>query len=248
MAGSSRKVNVEVALSGEAKYKQAISELNAANKTMGAELKRLSAEYQGNSDSLEFLTQKGEGLQTMLDQQKEKVQQLREAVKWAAQEYGEASTKTQGYAAQSVLDGEQVYHIRAGRPGFKQADGDAAIPAGQPEDLGQRPRTFLILTSEMLGEENGGLGRGILESFLATLPGRRGLWRLALLNGAVKLATEPGPALGMLQKLADQGIGLLVHDASLAHFGLAHALQAGRSSGMGEIASSAEEADKVVRL
>ena len=25
----------------------------------------------------------------------------------------------QGYAAQSVLDGEQVYHIRAGRPGFK---------------------------------------------------------------------------------------------------------------------------------
>ena len=100
MAGSSRKVNVEVALSGEAKYKQAISELNAANKTMGAELKRLSAAYQGNSDGLEFLTQKGTGLQTMLDQQKEKVQQLREAVKWAAQEYGEASTKTQGYAAQ----------------------------------------------------------------------------------------------------------------------------------------------------
>ena len=100
MAGSSRKVNVEVALSGEAKYKQAISELNAANKTMGAELKRLSAEYQGNSDSLDFLTKKGEGLQTMLDQQKEKVSQLQDAVKWAAQEYGEASTKTQGYAAQ----------------------------------------------------------------------------------------------------------------------------------------------------
>lgn len=100
MAGSSRKVNVEVALSGEAKYKQAISELNAANKTMGAELKRLSAEYQGNSDSLDFLTKKGEGLQTMLDHQKEKVAQLQEAVKWAAQQYGEASTKTQSYAAQ----------------------------------------------------------------------------------------------------------------------------------------------------
>lgn len=100
MAGSSRKVNVEVALSGEAKYKQAISELNAANKTMGAELKRLSAEYQGNTDSMDFLTKKGEGLQTMLDHQKEKVTQLQEAVKWAAQQYGEASTKTQGYAAQ----------------------------------------------------------------------------------------------------------------------------------------------------
>lgn len=111
MAGSSRKVNVEVALSGEAKYKQAISELNAANKTMGAELKRLSAEYQGNSSSMDFLTQKGANLQTMLDQQKEKVQQLREAVKWAAQEYGEASTKTQGYAAQLASTETSVINL-----------------------------------------------------------------------------------------------------------------------------------------
>lgn len=114
MAGSSRKVNVEVALSGEAKYKQAISELNAANKTMGAELKRLSAEYKGNSDSMDYFAQKGEVLQNMLDQQKEKVSQLQEAVKWAAQEYGEASTKTQAYAAQlasaetSVINLEQA--------------------------------------------------------------------------------------------------------------------------------------------
>ena len=154
----------------------------------------------------------------------------------------------QGYSAQSVLDGEQVYHIRAERPGFAHADGGTAIRAGQPEGLGQRPRTFLILTSETLGEENGGLGRGILESFLATLPGRRGLWRLALLNGAVKLAAEPGPALGMLAKLAGMGIEILVHDASLAHFGLAHALQTGRCTSMSEIAANAEEADKVVRL
>lgn len=111
MAGNSRKVNVEVALSGEAKYKQAISELNAANKTMGAELKRLSAEYQGNSSSMDFLTQKGANLQTMLDQQKEKVQQLREAVKWAAQEYGEASTKTQGYAAQLASTETSVINL-----------------------------------------------------------------------------------------------------------------------------------------
>lgn len=100
MAGNSRKVNVEVAISGETKYKQAISELNAANKTMGAELKRLSAEYQDNSSSIDFLTQKGSSLQSMLDQQKEKVEQLKEAVKWAAQQYGEASTKTQSYATQ----------------------------------------------------------------------------------------------------------------------------------------------------
>ena len=154
----------------------------------------------------------------------------------------------QGYSAQSVLDGEQVWHIRADRPGAGQADGARIIRADQPDEPAQRSRTFLMLTSETLGEENGGLGRGILESFLATLPGRRGLWRLALLNGAVKLAAEPGPALGMLAKLAGTGIEILVHDASLAHFGLAHALQTGRCTSMSEIAASAEEADKVVRL
>ena len=100
MAESSRKVNVEVAISGEQKYKQAISELNAANKTLGAEMKRLAEEYKGNEDSMSFLTQKGEKLQDMLDHQREKIEQLKEAVKLSAQLYGEASTKTQSLAQQ----------------------------------------------------------------------------------------------------------------------------------------------------
>ena len=173
MAGSSRKVNVEVALSGEAKYKQAISELNAANKTMGAELKRLSAEYQGNSDSLDFLTKKGEGLQTMLDQQKEKVAQLQEAVKWAAQEYGEASTKTQSYAAQlasaetSVLNLEraiqdnnkavdqQIYstdaydrQIAVLNSELRELDSEMAAGADKTEILRQKNETLTAVLEE----------------------------------------------------------------------------------------------------
>lgn len=100
MAGKSRNVDVEVSISGEQKYKQAISELNAANKTLGAEMKRLAEEYKGNEDSMSFLTQKGEKLQDMLDHQREKIEQLREAVKLSAQLYGEASTKTQSLAQQ----------------------------------------------------------------------------------------------------------------------------------------------------
>lgn len=100
MAGNSRNVNVEVSISGEQKYKQAISELNSANKTLGAELNRLSEEYRGNEESMEFLTQKGEALQSMLDHQREKVQQLQEAVKLSAQLHGEASDKTQKLAQQ----------------------------------------------------------------------------------------------------------------------------------------------------
>ena len=143
MAGGSRKVNVEVARSGEAKYKQAISELNAANKTMGAEMKRLSAEFQGNSDSLEFLTQKGANLQTMLEQQKEKVAQLREAVKWAGQEYGEASTKTQNYAAQLANAETSVINLERAIEENVKAINDQAYSTQEYD------RQIAVLSSEL---------------------------------------------------------------------------------------------------
>ena len=143
MAGGSRKVNVEVALSGEAKYKQAISELNAANKTMGAEMKRLSAEFQGNSDSLDFLTQKGANLQTMLDQQREKVSQLQEAVKWAAQEYGEASTKTQNYAAQLANAETSVINLERAIEENVKAINDQAYSTQEYD------RQIAVLSSEL---------------------------------------------------------------------------------------------------
>lgn len=100
MAGKSRNVSVEVSISGEQKYKQAISEINSANKTLGAEMKRLAEEYKGNEDSMSFLTQKGEALESMLVNQKQKIEQLREAVKISAQIHGEASAKTQQLAQQ----------------------------------------------------------------------------------------------------------------------------------------------------
>ncbi len=100
MAGKSRNVSVEVSISGEQKYKQAISEINSANKTLGAEMKRLAEEYKGNEDSMSFLTQKGEALESMLTNQKQKIEQLREAVKISAQIHGEASAKTQQLAQQ----------------------------------------------------------------------------------------------------------------------------------------------------
>lgn len=96
---ATRKVGAQVELSGEKQYKQAISELNAANKTMRAEMSRLQTEYAENAKSSEFLTQKSQLLGDMLLRQQEKVKTLQAAVAHAAEEYGESSTRTQGYAA-----------------------------------------------------------------------------------------------------------------------------------------------------
>ena len=97
---ATRTVKARVELDGEKEYKQALSELNSGNKTLASEMRKLQAEYQGSSDSIEFLTKKGELLERQLLQQKDKVETLRKAVQQSAEKYGEADEKTQKWIRQ----------------------------------------------------------------------------------------------------------------------------------------------------
>ena len=92
-----RTVKARVELDGEKQYKQAISELSKGNAVLGSEMRKLQAEYKGNTESTEFLAKKGELLERQLLQQKDKVQTLRDALANAAQQYGESSDKTQDW-------------------------------------------------------------------------------------------------------------------------------------------------------
>lgn len=92
---ATRTVKARVELDGEKQYKQALSELQKGNQVLGSEMRKLQAEYKGNTESTEFLTKKGELLERQLLQQRDKVQTLRDALANAAQQYGESSDKTQ---------------------------------------------------------------------------------------------------------------------------------------------------------
>ena len=100
MPSTPRKVGARVELDGEKEYKQALQELNTGNKTLASEMRKLQAEYKGQTESTEFLTKKGELLDQMLLQQQDKVKKLREAVQQMAEKYGEADSKTQSYIQQ----------------------------------------------------------------------------------------------------------------------------------------------------
>ena len=92
---ATRTVKARVELDGEKQYKQAIADLNKGNQVLASEMRKLQAEYKGNTESTEFLTKKGELLERQLLQQKDKVQTLRDALAEAAQKYGESSAKVQ---------------------------------------------------------------------------------------------------------------------------------------------------------
>ena len=105
-------VGPRVEVDGLKEYKQAISELNASNKTLSAELRKLQAEYKGNEKDTEYLAKKGKILEDQLLRQKEKVEQLRAAMQESARINGEANTKTQQYAASLANAEAEVYNLQ----------------------------------------------------------------------------------------------------------------------------------------
>lgn len=94
---ATRTVKARVELDGEKQYKQALSELQKGNQVLSSEMRRLQAEYKGNTESTEFLTKKGELLERQLLQQRDKVETLRQALQNAAREYGESAAATQDW-------------------------------------------------------------------------------------------------------------------------------------------------------
>ena len=94
MADVTRGLKLQVKLDGEKEYKESLANLNAANKVLSTEMKKLQAEYAGNTQSAEYLTKAGELLEKQLYSQQEKVAKIRDRYNEAAEKLGESSTET----------------------------------------------------------------------------------------------------------------------------------------------------------
>ena len=95
-----RQVNTDFKVTGEEKLKRAIAEINNGTKVLNSEMRKLTAEYDGNNDSVEFLTQKYDILERQMLTQKDKVEALKQAVADSAAAYGEADSRTQNWIIQ----------------------------------------------------------------------------------------------------------------------------------------------------
>ncbi len=110
-------------------------------------------------------------------------------------------------------------------------------------------KTLVLLATDSLGQGDAGLGRHIVVNFIRTMKEMGDdLWRLVLLNGAVKLAVEGSEALPQLQELAGEGLGILVCGPCLKTFNLFEKKQVGELTSMMDIVTSMQMADKVISL
>ena len=164
-----------------------------------------------------------------------------------AAENVERFLRGRGYAVDRAKEGDGLWRLTA-RAGEGAAVGANPVRAETASGLGREAGTLVLITTESLGRGDEGLGKKLMTNFLATLPelGSR-LWRLVLLNGGVKLAARPGPALEALQSLAQSGVSVLVCGTRLAHYGLLEAKAVGETSNMLDIVTSLDLADKIIR-
>lgn len=132
-----RTVKARVELDGEAQYKQAMTELSKGNAVLGSEMRKLQAEYKGNSESTEFLTKKGELLERQLLQQKDKIQTLRDALANAAQQYGESAAETQDWQIKLNNAEAAQYDLEAAiRENNDALQGEEEVMAGLGDTVG----------------------------------------------------------------------------------------------------------------
>ena len=150
-----------------------------------------------------------------------------------------------GFSVATSQEGPDCWRISA-------TAGDAATAPQQAEQAAPaaegNSRTLVLITTETIGRGDDVLGGKLMGNFLATLPelGAR-LWRIVLINGGVKLASCPGPALDALKKMEAEGVSVLVCGTCLAHFGLLEAKAVGDTSNILDIVTSLDLAGKVIR-
>jgi selenium metabolism protein YedF len=121
-----------------------------------------------------------------------------------------------------------------------------AVPAGQ----GQAGKKIaVLLATDSLGKPDEVLGQHIVVNFIMKLKEMKDdLWRLILLNGAVKHTAAGSEGLPHLQELAQNGLGILVCGPCLKAFGLYEKNQVGEVTNMVDIITSMQLADKVISL
>ena len=120
MAG--KKIGIVLALDGERQFSQGVSNAKKESAMLNSELKKLSTEYKGNANSLEFLTKKQENLskqtesyQKRAESAKKGLENAQKVSQKAAQRYEELSKalkdaeKAQGNMQKSGKDGTKEY-------------------------------------------------------------------------------------------------------------------------------------------
>jgi selenium metabolism protein YedF len=155
-----------------------------------------------------------------------------------------------GYEVVAADKEGPVWKITA-RPGEVPAGEEAVLPSRDTRNRepNREDKTLVFITSPYVGTGDDVLGDKLMQNLISVLPelGEE-LWRIILLNGAVKLAIEGSPVLKQLQELEKKGVSILVCGTCLDFFDLLEKKRVGETTNMLDVVTSMQLADKVLRV
>jgi len=145
-----------------------------------------------------------------------------------------------------------LWSIAASKASGDAGDAPAKEEASRPAAGGCPvcvPKILVFLTTDTIGHGDDTLGSRLMGNFLATLPELGdALWRIILVNGAVKLTTASSPAVESLKKLEAAGVSILVCGTCLEFFKLMDQKAVGEVTNMLDVVTSQQVADKVITI
>lgn len=148
-----------------------------------------------------------------------------------------------GYGAKSEKYSDNGWRIVARR----SANAETETPV-DPAPSHDGAKTLVLLTADTLGRGDNDLGEKLMAMFLGNLSELgESLWRIVLLNGAVKLSATAGDSLKALKALEASGISILVCGTCLNHYGLLEQKQVGQTTNMMDVITSLGLAQKIIR-
>jgi len=159
-------IGPKLAIDGEAEFKKAIKGINSDMTVLGSEMKKVTAQFAQNKDSLEALTAENEVYNKQIDEQKKKIGIIAEAMSKANDEFGDNSKEVKNWTielnnAQAKLYGMEQKVDNNEKAIREQAeaarDGANAIDAhakstGNAEGKTNRWSDALKSTGEVLGK------------------------------------------------------------------------------------------------
>lgn len=94
---ATRTITTRLELGGEKEFKRQMAQVNGELRNLKSEMTLVDATFKGQANTTEALTAKHKVLQGSVEQQREKVRALRQALEDATQAYGDNDKRTDGY-------------------------------------------------------------------------------------------------------------------------------------------------------
>jgi len=183
-------------------------------------------------------------LQTKAALQEDKTHSVRVVVDNAAsQQNVQRFLESQGF--QTALEQKGTDYLVIGTCGLEPGD-HAQLSAEQQSDV---KKIMVMCTTDRMGFGDDELGLKLMVSFLRTLKEMGPeLWRLVLVNNAVKLTVDTSEVLEDLRDYEKGGLNILVCGTCLNHFDLLEKKQVGETTNMLDIVTAMQLADQVINI